>query len=43
MVGKTLSQFLITHNMKSYGKVEVQLHEFLTLALDESDWTASHP
>jgi len=29
------------HTMKIYGKAEVQLHSFLTLALDGSEWSAS--
>jgi hypothetical protein len=29
--------------MKTYGGVEVQLQAFLTLALDRSEWSASHP
>jgi hypothetical protein len=33
---------LITHNAKkTYGRVEVQLHAFLNLALDGSEWSAS--
>jgi hypothetical protein len=29
--------------MKTNGEVEIQLHEFLTLALDGGEWSASHP
>jgi hypothetical protein len=29
--------------MKTYGGVELQLHAFLTSALDEGEWSASHP
>jgi hypothetical protein len=29
--------------MKMYWGVEVYLHAFLTSALDESEWSASHP
>jgi hypothetical protein len=29
--------------METYGVVEVQLHAFLTSALDESEWSASSP
>jgi hypothetical protein len=29
--------------MKTYGGVEIQLHMFLTLALDGGEWSASHP
>jgi hypothetical protein len=29
--------------MKMYGRVEVQPHTFLTSALDEGEWSASHP
>jgi len=29
--------------MKMYWEVEVQLHTFLTSALDGSEWSASHP
>jgi hypothetical protein len=28
--------------MKTYGAVEVKLHEILTLALHNHDWSASH-
>jgi len=31
------------HAMKTYEGVEVQLHAFLTLVLDEGKWSASHP
>jgi hypothetical protein len=31
------------HTMKTYGGVEVQLHAFLTLALDGGEWLASCP
>jgi len=26
-----------------YGGVDIQLHTFLTLALDGGEWSASHP
>jgi hypothetical protein len=29
--------------MKAYGGVKVQLLTLLTLALDEGEWSASHP
>jgi hypothetical protein len=29
--------------MKIYGRVEVYLHAFLNLALDEGEWSASRP
>jgi len=29
--------------MKTDGGVEVQLHVFLTLTLDENQWLVSHP
>jgi len=29
--------------MKTYWGLEVQLHPFLTSALDESEWSASYP
>jgi hypothetical protein len=29
--------------MKTYGEMEVQIHEFLTLALDGGEWLASCP
>jgi len=36
--------YLIKHHaMKIYGEVEVQLHIFLTLALDGGEWLASCP
>jgi len=31
------------HTMKTCGGMEVQLHEFLTSALDGGDWSASPP
>jgi hypothetical protein len=38
----TMSLFLTTHhNMKTCRRVEVQLHTFLTSALDGSEWLAS--
>ena len=29
--------------MSAYGEVEVQLHLFLTAALDEGEWSAPRP
>ena len=29
--------------MRAYGEAEVRTHSFLTLALDERDWSAAHP
>jgi hypothetical protein len=29
--------------MKTYVEVKIQLHAFLTSALDEDDWSDSHP
>jgi hypothetical protein len=31
------------HTMKTYGTVQGQLHAFLTSALGEGEWSASHP
>jgi len=31
------------HAMRYTGGAEVQLHSFLTLSLDGSEWSASHP
>jgi hypothetical protein len=31
------------HAMKAYWEVEVQLHAFLTSALDGAEWSASRP
>jgi hypothetical protein len=31
------------HTMKAYWVVQVQLHVFLTSALDGGEWSASHP
>jgi hypothetical protein len=31
------------HTMKMHGGVEVQLHAFLTSAVDGDDWSASRP
>jgi hypothetical protein len=31
------------HSMKAYGRMKAQLHSFLTLAIDSSDWSASCP
>jgi hypothetical protein len=31
------------HAMRTNGGVEVQLHSFLTKALDGDKWSASHP
>jgi len=31
------------HALKAYWVVEVQLHTFLTLALDRDEWSTSHP
>lgn len=31
------------HNMKTYGRVEVQTHAFLTLTLDDNEMSASCP
>jgi len=30
------------HSIRTYGKIEVQLHAFLTLALDWNKWSASN-
>jgi hypothetical protein len=48
MLGKgervKLSLCLTTyHAMKTYGKVEVYLHEFSTSALDGGEWLAPRP
>jgi len=29
--------------MKTYGRVELKLHSFLTLALDGGEWSVSRP
>jgi len=29
--------------MKAYGRIEADLQAFLTSALDENEWSASHP
>jgi len=31
------------HAMKTHGGVKVQLHAFISLALDRGEWSASHP
>jgi hypothetical protein len=31
------------HAMRMYGRVKVQIHAVLTLALDGGEWSASHP
>jgi len=31
----------LVHAMKSYGGMEVELHSFLTMALDDVEWSAS--
>jgi hypothetical protein len=31
------------YTMKAYVEVDVEIHIFLTLALAESEWSASHP
>jgi len=31
----------VVHAVKSYGGMEVELHSFLTVALDEVEWSAS--
>jgi hypothetical protein len=31
------------HTMKAYGGMKVYLHTFLTLALDNGDWSALWP
>jgi hypothetical protein len=35
-------EFFPVQAMKATGKVEVQLHSFLTLAVDGGEWPASH-
>jgi len=37
-----LSLFFKHHAMELYGKVEIKLHTFLTLAVVGDEWTASH-
>jgi hypothetical protein len=34
---------LIKHHDKTYGKAKLQLHAFLTSALDRGEWSASRP
>jgi hypothetical protein len=42
--GQIISQRLFKqHAMKTYCRVEVQLHVFLTSALDGGEWSASSP
>jgi len=36
-------KFIPVYDIKVYRGVEVQLHSFLTLALDGGEWSATHP
>ena len=36
-------KFVPVYHIKAYGEVEVQLHSFLTSALDVGEWSATHP
>jgi hypothetical protein len=36
-------KFVSVYHIKAYVGVEVQLHSFLTSALDVGGWSATHP
>jgi hypothetical protein len=36
-------KFVPVYDIKAYGEVEVQLHSFLTSALDVGEWSATRP
>jgi len=40
---KGISQIFAVHNMNVSGEVKVQLHSFITSALDRNDWSAFRP
>jgi hypothetical protein len=42
-IGKVAPVLTKQHAMKTYGGVEVELHAFLTSALDVGKWVASRP